>query len=179
MFLIEIEAVVAADVPIASNTSALPITTLQEGRLHPERFLGMHWAEPAYATRFLELIRGQHTSDAAMTKANSLATALGKEPCVVAKDVPGFIVNRLGYAMYREAVNMLESGVADAATIDRAFRNACGIWASLCGPFAGSTSPEALPCMRARCRAYCRHFRRPRKFRPCSPPCETAMIVEY
>lgn len=128
------EAVVPADVPIASNTSALPITILQEGRRHPERFLGMHWAEPAYATRFLELIRGQQTSDAAMIKANSLATALGKEPCIVARDVPGFIVNRLGYAMYREAVNLLESGVADAATIDRAFRNACGIWASLCGP---------------------------------------------
>jgi 3-hydroxybutyryl-CoA dehydrogenase len=130
----EIEAVLGAAVPIASNTSALPITLLQQGRLHPERFLGMHWAEPAYATRFLELIRGRHTSDAALGHANALALALGKQPGIVSRDVPGFIVNRLGYALYREALNLLETGVADAATIDRSFRNACGLWASLCGP---------------------------------------------
>ena len=52
---------VGEDVPIASNTSALPISLLQAQRKHPSRFLGMHWAEPAYATRFLELIRGNHT----------------------------------------------------------------------------------------------------------------------
>jgi 3-hydroxybutyryl-CoA dehydrogenase len=51
------------------------------------------------------------------------------------QDIPGFIANRLGYAMYREAIHMLESGIADAETIDRAFRNACGLWATLCGPF--------------------------------------------
>ncbi len=130
----EIEAVVGEDVPIASNTSALPITLLQEGRRHPHRLLGMHWAEPAYCTRFLELIRGQHTSESTLEHARTLALTLGKQPATVSKDVPGFIVNRLGYAMYREAVNLLETGVADAATIDRAFRNACGLWASLCGP---------------------------------------------
>ena len=60
----ELEAVLRPDVPIASNTSALPVTRLQKGRKHPERFLGMHWAEPAHATRFMELIRGEKTSDA-------------------------------------------------------------------------------------------------------------------
>src|ERR1051326_296104 len=59
----QIENVVKADVPIASNTSAIPISHLQKHRKHPERFLGMHWAEPAHATRFLELIRGEKTSD--------------------------------------------------------------------------------------------------------------------
>ncbi len=130
-----IEAVVGADVPIGSNTSALPITLLQQHRKHPKRFLGMHWAEPAYATRFLELIRGERTSDAALESATLLAQSLGKDPSVVLKDVPGFIVNRLGYAMYREAIHLLESGVADVETIDRSFRNACGLWATLCGPF--------------------------------------------
>jgi 3-hydroxybutyryl-CoA dehydrogenase len=131
----ELEAIVPSTVPIASNTSALPITILQQGRLHPERFLGMHWAEPAHATRFLELIRGEATSDAAMQAATALALRLGKDPCVVEQDIPGFIANRLGYAMYREACHLLATGVADAETIDRSFRNSVGLWATVCGPF--------------------------------------------
>jgi 3-hydroxybutyryl-CoA dehydrogenase len=131
----ELEAVVRPDVPIASNTSALPVTRLQEGRRHPERFLGMHWAEPAHATRFMELIRGEKTSDAAFEAVAALARAIGKEPSLVQKDVPAFIVNRLGYALYREALNLLELGVADVETIDRSCRNALGLWATICGPF--------------------------------------------
>jgi 3-hydroxybutyryl-CoA dehydrogenase len=131
----ELETVIPPDAPIATNTSALPVTTLQRTLQYPERLLGMHWAEPAYATRFLELIRGEMTSDAAMDHAAELGRRLGKDPCFVQKDIPGFIVNRLGYAMYREAIHLLESGIADVDTIDRSFRNACGLWASFCGPF--------------------------------------------
>ncbi len=120
---------------IASNTSALPITNLQAGRKHPSRFLGMHWAEPAYATRFLEVIRGEQTSDTCIGLAVRLGRATGKEPCIVKQDIPGFIVNRLGYAMYREAANLLELGIGDVETIDCASRNALGLWATLCGPF--------------------------------------------
>jgi len=130
-----LEDLLAADIPIASNTSALPISLLQQGRRHPERFVGMHWAEPAHATRFLELIRGEQTSDACLQAASALATRLGKDPCVVERDIPGFIANRIGYAMYREACYLLTSGVADAETIDRSFRNSVGLWASICGPF--------------------------------------------
>ena len=130
-----IEAVVRPDVVVASNTSAIPISVLQAGRRHPGRFVGMHWAEPAHATRFLELVRGEQTTDEALRAAAELAGRLGKEPCVCRKDVPGFIVNRIGYAMFREALHLLETGVADAGTIDTAFRNAVGLWATLCGPF--------------------------------------------
>jgi len=129
-----LEAVVRPDVPIASNTSALPIGQLQAGRRHPERLLGMHWAEPAHATRFMEIIRGPKTSDAAFHAAMELARAIGKEPCEVQKDLPAFLVNRIGYAMYREALYLLEQGVADAETIDRSCRNALGLFATLCGP---------------------------------------------
>ncbi len=131
----QVEEVVAAAVPIASNTSAIPITELQKGRRHPERFLGMHWFEPAHATRFLELVPGEQTSQATMQAAICLAKRCGKEPSVLNKDIPGFIVNRLGYALYREALHLLESGVADAETIDRSFRNACGVWSTILGPF--------------------------------------------
>ena len=130
-----LESLLDSDVVVASNTSALPISHLQRGRKHPERFLGMHWAEPAHVTRFLEIIRGEQTSDAAFQTAAQLANAIGKEPSMVEKDVPAFIVNRIGYAMYREAVNVLEMGVADVETIDRSVRNALGLWATMCGPF--------------------------------------------
>jgi 3-hydroxybutyryl-CoA dehydrogenase len=131
----QLEEIVGAERPIASNTSALPISRLQAGRKHPSRFLGMHWAEPPYATRFLEIIRGEQTSDACITLALELGRATGKEPCIVDQDIPGFIANRLGYAMYREAANLVELGIGDVETIDRAARNALGLWATLCGPF--------------------------------------------
>jgi 3-hydroxybutyryl-CoA dehydrogenase len=130
-----LEALVPPATVIATNTSAIPISQLQSRRKYPERFVGMHWAEPAHATRFMELIRGEKTSDAALQIASGMARRLGKDACICQKDVPGFIVNRIGYAMYREALNVLESGVADAATIDTAMRNALGLWASVCGPF--------------------------------------------
>lgn len=131
----EIEAVVGPTVPIASNTSALPITTLQRGRRHPERFVGTHWAEPCHLTKFIEIIRGEQTNDATAEAAMELARSAGKDPCLVKKDVEGFIVNRLGYAMYREAFWLLENGVADVDTIDRSFKNAISVFANIAGPF--------------------------------------------
>lgn len=130
-----LEGAVGHETPIASNTSAIPITLLQQGRSHPERFLGMHWAEPAHATRFLEIVRGEKTDQQTMDHTLELARKCGKEPCVLSQDIPGFIVNRLGYAMYREAAHLVEQGIADVETVDRSFRNACGLWATMCGPF--------------------------------------------
>jgi 3-hydroxybutyryl-CoA dehydrogenase len=83
----------------------------------------------------MELVRGEKTSDATLETTAELARRIGKDPALVQKDIPAFIVNRLGYAMYREALHLLESGVADVETIDRSFRNALGLWANLCGPF--------------------------------------------
>lgn len=130
-----IEANVSAEAIIASNSSAIPISQLQPARRHPERFLSMHWAEPAHATRFMEIIRGQMTAESTVKTMEALAKRLGKEPSILQKEVPGFIVNRIGYAMYREALSLLEAGVADVETIDRSMRNALGLWASVCGPF--------------------------------------------
>jgi 3-hydroxybutyryl-CoA dehydrogenase len=130
----ELEGILPADIVIATNTSAIPISELQRRRKVPERFVGMHWAEPAHATRFSELICGEKTSEETLRTAAEMARQLGKEPCVCRKDIPGFIVNRIGYAMYREAFHLIQSGAADAATIDCAMRNALGLWASVCGP---------------------------------------------
>lgn len=129
-----IEAGVGPMAVIASNTSAIPISQLQLGRRHPGRFVGMHWAEPAHVTRFMELIRGEQTSEAALQAAAALGRRIGKDPYHCEKDVPGFIANRIGYAMYREALHLLATGVADADTIDRAMRNSIGLFATACGP---------------------------------------------
>lgn len=131
----QVEAVISPATPVGSNTSAIPISLLQQGRRHPQRFVGMHWGEPAHILRFLEIIRGEQTADAAFDATVKLAEALGKEPSLVQRDVRGFITNRLMYAMIREAFYLLETGVADAQTIDRSFRNDIGWWATLAGPF--------------------------------------------
>lgn len=131
----DLEAVLAQDAIIASNTSAIPISVLQQTRKHPARFIGMHWAEPAHATRFLEIIRGEATSDETVARTEALARRVGKDPTVCHKDIPGFIVNRIGYAMYREALDLVNQGVADFETIDRSLRNTLGLWAASCGPF--------------------------------------------
>jgi 3-hydroxybutyryl-CoA dehydrogenase len=131
----QIESAVAPAVAIARNTSAQPISQVQTGRAQPGRVIGKHRAEPCHLTRFLEVIRGAGTADATVDATLALGSACGKEPSLVRKDVDGFIVNRIGYAMYREALHLLEAGVADVETIDRAFSNSVGLWANIAGPF--------------------------------------------
>ena len=130
-----IEKAVSETTPIASNTSALPISSMQQTLTHPDRFLGMHFGQPAYAQPFLEIIRGQQTGDVAFETAKQVGLLLGKEPSLLNRDLPGFLVNRIAYAMYREAANLVSEGVADYESIDNAIRNSIGIFASMAGPF--------------------------------------------
>jgi 3-hydroxybutyryl-CoA dehydrogenase len=130
-----LEQVIGQSVPIATNTSAIPITLLQGGKQNPRRFIGMHWLSPCHVTRFLEVIRGDQTDDATVRATFELARRAGKDASLVKKDIAGFIVNRLAYALYREAFYLLELGVADIETIDRTARNVIGLWAPVCGPF--------------------------------------------
>lgn len=131
----ELEEAVGARAVIASNTSSLPITALQDGRAHPERFIGMHWGEPAEIMRYLEIIPGRHTSARTVRLTRGLGEICGKEPTVLKEDIQGFLSNRMMYAMLREAFHLVESGIADVATVDRSFRNDMGWWALLAGPF--------------------------------------------
>lgn len=130
-----IEEGVSDTTPIASNTSALPISAMQQSLKYPARLLGMHFGQPAYAQPFLEIIRGELTGDAAFDTANQLGILLGKEPSLLNRDLPGFLVNRIAYAMYREAANLVAEGIADCESIDNAIRNSIGIFASMAGPF--------------------------------------------
>ncbi len=130
-----LEAAVSAKTVIASNTSSYPTTLLQKGRRRPERFIVMHWAEPAPITRYLEIVRGRKTDARTVRLTRRLGELCGKEPTVLDLDIRGFISNRLMYAMMREACHLVESGVADVATVDRSFRNDIGWWATIAGPF--------------------------------------------
>ena len=131
----KIEAVVSTKTAIGSNTSAIPISILQQDTKHPERFLGLHWAEPAYTTRFLEVICGDETDISIGEYFYEVAHYWGKEPTLVRKDIRGFITNRLSYALYREAFDLVEKGYASVEDIDRACRNNQGFWMTLVGPF--------------------------------------------
>ncbi len=132
----KIENVVSPKALVCSNTSAIPITEIQHGALHPERILGVHWAEPAHVTRFMEIIRGRQTSPTSAQRAANMASNWWrKEPSLVRRDVRGFITNRISYAMFREAFHLVETGVATVADVDRSLRNDVGYWITFAGPF--------------------------------------------
>jgi 3-hydroxybutyryl-CoA dehydrogenase len=131
----KIEAVVSNSALLVSNTSAIPISILQMHTATPERFFGLHWAEPSHTTRFLEVICGDKSDVVLAEWLYELSHCWGKEPTLVRKDIRGFITNRLMYALYREAFNLVENGFATVEDVDRACRNNAGYWMTLVGPF--------------------------------------------
>ena len=131
----KIESVISSNALLASNTSAIPISILQKETRHPERFFGLHWAEPSHTTRFLEIICGEQSNVELGEKLYDLSHKWGKEPTLVRKDIRGFITNRLMYALYREACYLVENGYATVEDVDRACRNNAGYWMTLVGAF--------------------------------------------
>lgn len=102
---------------LASNTSSIPITQIAAGLQHPERFVGMHFFNPAHIMKLVEVISGAATSDDTTAVTSELAKKL-KKMAVHASDSPGFIVNRVARHFYVESLKALEEGVADVETID-------------------------------------------------------------
>jgi 3-hydroxybutyryl-CoA dehydrogenase len=131
----KIEHVIAADALLTSNTSAIPISILQKLTDHPDRFFGLHWAEPSHTTRFLEVICGDLSDVSKAEYLYNLSHQWGKEPILVRKDIRGFITNRLMYAMYREAFYLVENGYATVEDVDRSCRNNAGYFMTLVGVF--------------------------------------------
>ena len=131
----KIERAVSPQTLIGSNTSAIPVSELQKGALHPERILGLHWAEPAHVTRFMEIICGKSTQPAYASCALAFARGWGKEPSLLRRDIRGFITNRIMYAMLREAFYLVDSGYATISDVDRSLRNDLGYWITFAGPF--------------------------------------------
>jgi len=130
-----LESVIEDEAIIATNTSGISISLLQDQLSHKERFIGMHWAEPAEITRYLEISRAKETRDRTVQITCNIGERCGKQPTVLNFDISGLISNRLMYAMMREAIHIVEIGAADIETVDRSFRNDIGWWATICGPF--------------------------------------------
>lgn len=102
---------------IATNTSAIPISELARSVKNPSRFVGMHFMNPPKVMKLVEVIKGAETSDDTIEVIEGLARALEKVPALVS-DAPGFVSNRLLFALMGEAFRVLESGVATKANID-------------------------------------------------------------
>lgn len=130
-----IENNISPDAILTTNTSAIPITILKDFVKHPNRFLGMHWAEPAFTTKFLEIVCSSATDIKIAEQLYEIAAGWGKEPTLVRKDIRGFITNRIMYAMYREAFYLVENGYATIEDVDRTCRNDGGHWMPFCGLF--------------------------------------------
>ena len=107
---------------LASNTSAIPITSIAPVTQRPESVVGTHFFSPVPLMRLCEVVRGYKTSDAAVSAARQFAEGVGKTVVVVNRDVAGFVTTRLISALAMEAVRLLESGVASAEDIDTACR---------------------------------------------------------
>lgn len=131
----KLESVLSPTAVIESNTSAIPVSILQDGMQYPERMLGIHWAEPAHITRFMEVICGNKSDLSYAQIILTLAESWGKEPSLLKKDIRGFITNRIMYAMLREAFHLVEKGYATVEDVDRSLRNDLGYWITFAGPF--------------------------------------------
>ena len=112
-----IEATVSESCILASNTSSLSITTIAAQLKLPQRMLGLHFFNPAPIMKLVEVIPAIQTGDAITTQANKIIEGWGKYT-VLAKDTPGFIVNKVARPFYSEALRILEEGLADVETID-------------------------------------------------------------
>jgi len=117
----DLEKLVSDDAVLTTNTSSLSIASISSALIKPERFLGTHFFNPAPLMPLVEIIPGIPTSYDTVKSTRALIDAWGKTT-VLAKDTPGFIVNRVARPFYSEAIRQLEEGVADVATIDWAMK---------------------------------------------------------
>jgi methoxymalonate biosynthesis protein len=110
---------------LVSNTSAIPIDELADATARPEELVGIHFMNPPYLIRTVEVIRGPRSGDAAMDAAASLLTALDRDGVVVG-DGPGFVINRILQRMINEAARIVHEGRATPETVDAVFTGCLG-----------------------------------------------------
>jgi 3-hydroxybutyryl-CoA dehydrogenase len=121
---------------LATNTSGLPITTIAEGLSGAGRVIGVHYLNPAHLMPPVEVIPGEATTPEVIERVRAALIALGKSPLVVRREVPGFLWNRLQFALVREAFWLVEQGVATMEEVDLAIRQGLGRRWATAGPFA-------------------------------------------
>jgi 3-hydroxybutyryl-CoA dehydrogenase/5-formyl-3-hydroxy-2-methylpyridine 4-carboxylate dehydrogenase len=129
----EFERHVAEDAILASNTSGIPITKIAAVCAHPERVVGMHWSNPPHLIPMIEVIPGEQTDSRVVDDACELIRSFGYYP-VVEKEVPGFVENRILYAILRECLDLVDRGIIDPEGLDLNVRWGIGYKLAVIGP---------------------------------------------
>jgi 3-hydroxyacyl-CoA dehydrogenase len=124
---------VADDAVLASNTSGIPITKIATVCEHPERVVGMHWSNPPHLIPMIEVIPGERTDAAVIEATCELTRRFGYHP-VVEKEVPGFVENRILYAILRECLDLVDRGIIDPEGLDTNVRWGIGYKLAVIGP---------------------------------------------
>ena len=118
----KLDALVAPEVIICTNTSSISITEIASATKRPDKVAGMHFFNPAQLMRLVEVIRGHYSSDETIKTVINLAKKMGKEPIEVKKDSPGFVVNRIMIPHFIEAIKIVEEGIATVEDVDKAVK---------------------------------------------------------
>lgn len=134
----ELEKLCRPDTIFATNTSVMSITEIASKTKTNNRIVGTHFWNPPYLIPLVEVIKSEYTDDAVVDATMEVLTRVGKHPVKVNKDVPGFLANRLQHALWREAISIVENGIADAATVDEAVRMGFGLRLPVLGPMENS-----------------------------------------
>ena len=133
--LASLEGVLTADGILTTSTSSLRIDDLASDLARPDRLVGWHWFHPADLVPLVEVVSGPKTDPSAAMRVREWSALLGKAPLSVLRDVPGFVANRLQYALLREAYALVEAGVCTVEDVDLAVTAGLGArWAAV-GPF--------------------------------------------
>jgi len=127
---------VSTDTIVASDTSGIPITKLQAHISNPSRMVGMHWSNPPHIIPMIEVIRGEQTAMETVETIRDFIKSLGLLPVLLKKDVPGFVENRVLYALLREVVDLVERDVIEPEDIDTCVSWGIGYKLAVVGPMA-------------------------------------------
>ncbi len=130
----ELDQMCPEDVILATNTSVISITAIASEAKNRDRIVGTHFWFPPYLIPLVEVVKGRDTSDDTVETTYQFMKKAGKYPIKCLKDVPGFVANRLQHALWREAISIVEKGIADAATVDDAIKQSFGIRVPVLGP---------------------------------------------
>ncbi len=122
----KLDAAAPPNAMLASNTSAISVSTLAAATQRPEQVLGIHFFSPVPMMEAVEVVRAQFTSDEVFAASKAFVEAIGKEPILVHKDVPGFLINRINFPATIEAMRLVEMGVGTVEDIDKGLRLASG-----------------------------------------------------
>src|SRR5262245_12279526 len=134
----ELEALVAPDTILASNSSAIPTTAIARDLKHRARVVGTHFWNPPHLVPLVEVIQNEWSSPATVQSTIDLLRDAGKTAVHVRKDIPGFIGNRLQHALKREAIALVAAGACDAETLDTVVREGFGARMAVLGPLEQS-----------------------------------------